>query len=493
MRSGILFLILLSGFFQGLSQSKSYQILDASSGEPVPFASVITGPGTGTISNVEGYFTVDLTKLESGSIIISCMGYESLKLEESTLTTREGRIELKPAAINLNEVRVGSRIPSADEIIREVRNKLNKNYVDDATGYRLYYRESEHMNFQDLVLEVEKASDMKRSELQAADARLQKLGRDIVASNPRKFLDFKGSWKRSSDTSSVLKVQRATELIDHNKDFSMDNIQERAQQIVLSHLDTSQTYKVKSGMFKIEDSISPGKDFMEKDKGSDSTDLGYLKSKANALFDIAGWQDGTLLRGLLNPEDYSYSFLKATYFDGYYVYAVGFEPRKRRSKFSGTLYVESNSFAVLKADYAYAKNRRGQKVNFRLLLGIKYEENLNRGTVIFKRDINNTFFPYYIQKEFGNYIYLHRNLKFTENSRRKKKVRFDFLMEGGVRQRESMLVQLLETEGSQGLSQYSEPEKISLQQLDHYEPTIWQDSEIIAPLEEMKNFKVSED
>ena len=493
MRNGISFLVLLIGMFKGLSQSENYQLLDASNGQTVPFASILTGPGTGTISNAEGYFTVDTAKLEDGSITISCMGYETLKLQMNQLSTMGGQVKLKPAAINLNEVRVGSRIPSADEIIGEVRNKLTINYADAATAYRLYYRESEHMNFEDLVLEVEKASDMKRSELQAADARLRKLGRDIVASNPRKYLDFKGSWKINSDTSSILKVHRATELVDHNKDFSMDNIQERAQQIVLSHLDTSQTYKVKTGMFKIEDSISPGKEFMEADQASDSTSLDHLKSKASSLFDMAGWRDGTRLRGLLNPEDYSYSFLKATYFDGYYVYAVGFEPRKRKAKFSGTLYVESNSFAVLKADYTYAENRRGEKVNFRLLLGIKYEENLNRGTVIFKRTEKNKFFPYYIQREYGNYIYLHRNLKFIENSRRKKKVRFDFLMEGGVRERESMLVQLLEPEALAGLMAQSEPEKIRVQQLDHYEATIWQDSEIIAPLEEMKNFKVSED
>mgnify|MGYP000173919412 CR=1 FL=1 len=42
----------------------------------------------------------------------------------------------------------------------------------------------------------------------------------------------------------------------------MDDIQEKAQKIVLSYLDTTKTYKLKSGMFKIEDSLSLKEDVL---------------------------------------------------------------------------------------------------------------------------------------------------------------------------------------------------------------------------------------
>ena len=171
------------------------------------------------------------------------------------------------------------------------------------------------------------------------------------------------------------------------------------------------------------------------------------------------------------------------------MYAVSFRPRKRRSKFEGTLYVDAATFAVLKSDYQYARGREGEKVNLKLLLGVKYVENLDRGTLIFKQNTNGKYYPYYIQKEYGNYFYLHRNLKFIENGPASKKVQFDFLLEGGLRQKESLLLSPSGTPQAE-LASLESPEKIPVKKLEQYEPTIWQDTQIIAPLEEMKNFRV---
>ena len=476
------------------AQSATFRVVDANSGEPVPFASVETGPGKGTISNEEGYFTLNPEGLSSRAVRISCMGYRTLELEHDRLRAQSGPIRMQPAAINLNEVRLTSRVPGAEEIIEQVRQGLSTNYPLSGKAFEIFFRESEYMQFEDLQLELEKASDLNRRALDAADKRLRKLGEDIVRSDARMFLDFKGNLAVVDDTTAILRVDRATELTDHKKGYSMDDIQARAQKIILAHLDSSQTYKVKTGLFKIEDSISPGKEFMEaENRESDSSEYDYLKGRSQGILGIASWRDGTKLRRFLDGDLYEYRFVEATYFDGNYVYAIEFTPRKRKAKYAGTFFVDATSFAVLKADYAYGRGRRGDKVNLKLLLGIKYVENLSRGTAIFKRNEQNTYDPYFIQNEYGNYIYLHRSLKFIENSRRRKKVRFDFLMEGGVRQRESVLLSPADPAEFHTLAGYTEPEKIRIQKILQYEPTIWEDTQVIAPLEEMKNFRAGKD
>ena len=103
----------------------------------------------------------------------------------------------------------------------------------------------------------------------------------------------------------------------------------------------------------------------------------------------------------------------------------------------------------------------------------------------------NQFLPYFVQQEYGNYIYLHRDLKFIENSAQRKKVRFDFLMEGGVRQTESALLRPLNPLEAAALEKTPQPKKVYLVKLNQYEPTIWQDTEVIAPLEEMRKFRVN--
>lgn len=473
-------------------QQLTRHLLDAQTSEPIPFASIITGPQNGTISNDEGYFSLDPGVIGPGGLRISCMGYRTLELDRTQFLATGDKLLMEPAAIQLNEVQLSNRIPTADEIIRLVRQNIMANYPQQGMAYQLFYRESEHMQFDRLDLEVEKASDLNRAALQEADARLRKLGNDIVKSNARKFLDFSGAFKDLSDSAAVLRVDRATELVDHNKGFSMENIQERAKRIVLSHLDSTRTYKVKTGIFKIEDSISPAMDF-DDTESPDSTNLSYLKEKARGLAAMASWREQTQLRDFLDPDMYGYTFLKATYFDGSYVYAIGFEPDRHKAKYTGTLYVDATTFAVLKADYRYARGRNGEKVNLKLLLGIRFEENMSRGTVIFRRNEQNIYLPYFIQKEYGNYIYLHRSLKFIENSPLRKKVRFDFLMEGGVRQMESALWRPLNALEASGLDAAAQPKKVRLVKLDQYEPTIWQDTQVIEPLEAMKKFRVSGD
>ncbi len=488
----LLLLILVSS--AGFAQSSTLRVIDGQSGEPVPFASVETGPGRGTISNEEGYFSLNPESLAGGAIRISCMGYRTIEMDPALLQSQSGPIRLQPAAITLNEVRLTNRVPGAQEIIEQVRRRLSTNYALTGKAYEIFFRESEYMQFDDLKLELEKASDLNRRALDAADQRLRRLGEDIVRSDARMFLDFKGNLAIVDDTTSILRVERATELTDHKKGYSMDDIQERAQNIILSHLDSSRTYKVKTGIFKIEDSISPGKEFIEaENRENDSSEHDYLKGRSNSLLDIASWRDGTKLRRFLDGDLYDYRFVEATYFDGNYVYAIAFTPGKRKAKYAGTLFVDATSFAVLKADYSYGRGRRGDKVNLKLLLGIKYVENLSRGTAIFKRNELNTYDPYFIQNEYGNYIYLHRSLKFIENSRSRKKVRFDFLMEGGVRQQESVLLSPVDPAEFQALANYTEPEKIRIQKILQYEPTIWEDTQVIAPLEAMKNFRAGED
>lgn len=481
-----LFLTLLCGG-SALSQSPTYRVLDAQTGEPIPYATIVTGAGRGTITNEEGFFTLDPLALEGSGIQVSCMGYQSMEVSRVLLDS-EKVFRLVPAAIQLNEVLLSDRVPTADEIIRKVRENLAVNYAAGNTPFSIFFRESEYMEFETLDMELEKASDLDRRQLESARQELRKLSTDIAQSQAVKFLDFNGAFQQDGD-SSRLRVEKATELVDAKRDFSLDEIEERGRRIILTHLDSSQTYKVKTGMFTIEKDLSPEVD-MEDSPQSDSTEISYLKGELKNLLSTAGLEEGGRLFGFLDPGSYKYDFLKATYFDGNYIFAVRFAPKKRRARYAGTLYVDATSFAILKTDYRFAPGREGEKVNLKLLLGIKYVENRDQGTVIFRKSEKGFYLPYYVQKEYGNYIYLHRDFTFIENSPSRKKVRFDFLLEGGVRQKQSLLLTPGEPMDA-GETFAGRPSKVWVRKLDSYEPTIWQNTEIIAPLEEMKNFRVA--
>src|SRR5690606_16531798 len=115
------------------------------------------------------------------------------------------------------------------------------------------------------------------------------------------------------------------------------------------------------------------------------------------------------------------------------VYIINFKPKKSRAKYTGKIYVSEADYGILKIDYAFAEGKTGEKLNLKLLLGVKYIENINKGSVIFrKNDEINTYYPYYINKEISRYVYAHRPFKFIENGGDKDKVKFDFMLEGNV-------------------------------------------------------------
>ena len=71
MRNLLLLLLLLSGLSQVLAQKKTFKVVDAENGLPIPYASIILGPGKGTISNGEGYFSLSQESLSENGFKIS--------------------------------------------------------------------------------------------------------------------------------------------------------------------------------------------------------------------------------------------------------------------------------------------------------------------------------------------------------------------------------------------------------------------------------------
>ena len=101
----ILFTILLVFSGAMLAQEKldsvGAVVLDAETGEPLPYVSVYVSPTCGTISNYDGEFCLQC--LPSDVLRISCIGYEKVSCKASELTAT---IHMKPLSNLLREVTV---------------------------------------------------------------------------------------------------------------------------------------------------------------------------------------------------------------------------------------------------------------------------------------------------------------------------------------------------------------------------------------------------
>jgi len=290
-----------------------------------------------------------------------------------------------------------------------------------------------------------------------------------------------------------LNVHKATSLVDKKKNFSLDNVQTKAQDLILKYLDTTLTYKLKTGLLRIEDSMSLKSNSDNKKDNEAIYDVKNLKGETHGLLHDAQTYDDSFMKKIINPELYKYEFIDVTGFNGELVYIISFRPRKAKSKYSGKLYITDESFAVIKLDYDFAKGKRGEKFNLRLLLGIKYVENINKGTIIYQRNADSTYSPKYINQEEGRYFYVNRPIKFIENSRAKNKVGFNFLIEGSAKNKQELFIINNSALNVSDFSAFTELEDVPYQKLNQYDPSIWKTYNAIEPLEEMKRFKSSEE
>ncbi|MGC1630880.1 MAG: carboxypeptidase-like regulatory domain-containing protein [Gelidibacter sp.] len=477
------------------SQQIKGQIVDAKTKEPIAFATVQFNGNNGVVSNMEGFFTMPSEGLDFDSILsVSFMGYETQRLTIQRLKDQSHILKLNESINQLNTVYLTNRVPSVDSIMARVHKNLELNYQFSDVHYTLFTRETTYYKAHDLKMNIEKSSGFNKKQLEASNKQFGELTNSIVNNPPTQmFTDVLSDIYLKSDYKGKMEVRQATKLIDLKNNLTLETIQSKVSAIALQHLDTTKTYKVKTGWFKVEDSLSFKK---SKEVGKDSANNNFEKVKSDNINTIKEhlFDSASVLDFVLDTKDYNYQLINLTTIDDQLVYIINFKPKKSKAKFQGTLYINDEDHAILKLDYGYAEGKIGEKLNLKLLLGVKYIEKVNKGTVIYKRNPESkNYYPYYINHESGRYVYAHRPFKFTENSNIiKNKVAFDMTLEGTIVQKQELMSLDYKPFDSILFNEITEAKKVDYIKLKQYDSSIWQDYTIMEPLEELKKFKVED-
>ncbi len=474
--------------WQGLTaQNIRGKVTDSISGEPVAYATVIFEKGGGVITNEEGYFQLRLDGSDSSEIVISCLGYEKKTVALNELSPEGNVVKLKEAVVRLDEVFLSNKVPDADAIIALVRQHIEDNYRPGLKRHHIFSRETDYVDFEEMDFEVSRASGVSRDDLQQTNRDLNDLAKTFMSNRTLHFRDYLGYLYLNDKKSTKLQVEKATSLLDTKKDFSMEGIQRKAQGIVLQYLDTTQSFKLKTGIIKLEDSLRLDEEFREPEKKQEYT-VANLRSETAELLGTSRFHENSFLQGILTPGAYDFSFNKATFLNDELIYILDFRPRKGRSRYLGKIFVNGNDYAIVKLNYRFAEGKRGEKFNLKFLLGIKYVENMETGTVLFKKGADGTYDPTYIQRTQGSYFYVNRPIKLIENSSEKDKVSFNFIIAGNNRSKQELLFTSSSKITGSDFQLMEEQKKVPVIQLNKYEESIWQDEETLQPLEEMRQF-----
>ncbi|WP_432673102.1 carboxypeptidase-like regulatory domain-containing protein [Flavobacterium sp. SM2513] len=511
MMKRLLFLMCLVCQLSAFAQNNVSTIVDANTGESIPYANVKIGSTSNNVSNGDGKFSIPASaENASTEIEVSYIGYETQRLTISQLEKKGFIIKLIPGIYELNNVDVSDKKQDVAAIMAQVKANLKENYLttDTPSKSTIFLREQSNFKAKQFNLEIEKSTGFSKSKLKEVNAELKRFTTGMSKTPPKEFKDFLGVYSsfvsKKDDkmvNSSKLTVLKATQIKDENKSVSIDQVEKTATNLFLKHLDTTKFYRIKSGWFGSRDTISLNKEFNKKRRNGEKIKKDEPKNVLTAKSAIFSTQTttnpvyGTNTDFIRQTDWYKYTLDGAIFSEDYkLIYVIKFQPKKGKAKYEGTLYVSENDYAVVKATYNLAKGKTLGGINLKWILGIKVFENVSSGTLIYKENPStNKYYLQYANLEDGQYFYLNRPLKFIELTDEDRDVlELDIKAEGDILNKTEYL-NLDQKEISQSEFESLKEPDFKFIKINKYDPKIWKEFTTLEPAEEMKQFSINVD
>ncbi|RTY74588.1 carboxypeptidase-like regulatory domain-containing protein [Flavobacterium sp. LS1R10] len=505
------YLLLLSTilFFQySWSQNISVKIIDATTKEPIPYATINIDKKEHLISNAEGFFNLSETAIQDeNTLIITYLGYKNLEVKVSQLSKLDYIIALTPTIFELNDVQVNGKKPNPYVIMAAVKANLSINYrnTDNPIKDMLFVRKSTATYPKEVVVDINQSTGFSKQALKQVNSDVQNFTNALIKSPPKEYTDmlcnlFTHTIKKDNKSfeSHKMNVLKATVLKNEGSATSSEELKEIGIKTMLKHLDSTKYYRIKSGLIGSRDTISLRKDFNKKKTKSKTADQSTLltTTKYNLTQFIKNNNLGKSSEHdfINNPELYTYKFEGTTFTeDNDYAFVLSFLPKKGSAKFTGKLYINESDYAVLRAEYQLDEGENLHNVNLKWLFGIKVAQNNNKGILMFrKKSENKNYYLHYASEENGNYFYINRPLKFIEITKEDKDIlSLDIKYEGNSTTKTEFLNLSHSLVTDTDVTKVVENE-FNIVSLKSYDPKIWKGYHAIEPVAELKRFKVKE-
>lgn len=490
----ILFLfIVLSNSTCLMAQNVKGRVLETKDA-PIPFATIEVQNKFGVITNEEGYFSIDLTETTpTDSLYISCLGYKKKGFVVNEFTSKDYYLEVQVS--ELPEIILTNEKLSVYAIMQNVLKNIPKNYNLNKSDYQIFTRRTEHINGRQADFKVKKSTGFNKTQLKSFNDDFDQLEKSLINNKTKQYTDLIGELKVWNDDHTKMKVNKAIRLYDKDNNQTLETIFNQGNEIVMKHIDKNAIYKVKSGFFiTLSDSVSLG----SKGRQMNDTINAVTPVKKGCHYFIKEHSfTGKELDFITEQDDYDYELKDIVYLDGELVYHISFVPHSRGAKYAGNLFVNSENFAILKMDYKYHGDKLGNKLNLKLLLGVKYEERNKKGFAVYKQNEDGFYYPNYIMEEIDRYFFAERPIQFIEKiktrGKKRSKVSFEFLVEGVYTAKSEFLIISKKPLTQSSYDQLIEAKKIDYQTPSKYDASIWGDHIVIEPLAEMKAFENKKD
>ncbi|NME68492.1 carboxypeptidase-like regulatory domain-containing protein [Flammeovirga aprica] len=397
------------------------QVTDAESKAPLPFTNILfSEKGTGTVSNAEGNYTVNLSNLNpTDSITFSYGGYTPKKFLVKDLQKGTNlNVELMPLVINLEEVVITSKNISVKDIMNKVEENFAENYKKEYVKENLFVH-----SFHRTTVNKDDPIRLKKSSFEGID---QAKSRKIIEMLPDEFINYmdsKHTWYTGKEEHKLVNqksisleessLQKINKEMENTLNFLVEDIES-------SFNEDKVYYRIKSGIIgtKLKDEEEASSDSLNLENPDVFDSLHYnfktkyVKISIEEVFDQVMDIDSDFMEFVTKKGKYKYELEGATMIDDDVAYKISFTPKG--GNFQGSIFVSSETFAILQMNIEYAPGKRGKHIQ---LLGIGYSENYKKMRVIFEKGESSYYVKYiYSQKKIN--FSLERNFSLLKKQKR---------------------------------------------------------------------------
>ncbi len=469
------------------SQTLTGTIVDNES-MPIPYASISIAK-KGMLSNDEGVFSFDKKKFKpTDSIKISYLGYEQIKLIVKEFKSQTYTLQEK--VNELSKVFISNKKLSIDDILLKITENLSDNYSNSFTKQQIFNRNSYSNTFKRFDFKFTKSTLLNKKQLKKANKSIDSIIKKNLSKTSTNFSEKLCELYIAKDSTKI-KVIKSINLINKDEDLSQEALQKIFLTSVVGQLDKNATYKVKSGIFPVEDSLKIDVDF-KNEMYKDSVKSYYTKRSLNGLINMYGFNKKSELDFVTEQKKYNYELKGITEYDDEMVYIIDFKPKKSSAKFKGTMYVNGYDFAIVKVDFKYGENRHGQSGNFKFLFGVKFREHTWNASVLYKKNSLDKYQLKFISQKRGSYAYIERPFKFKKNraskAEAKKLIKLEILMEINGYSKTELFFIADEEITKKRFDSYSDDKKHKINYISKYNTGIWKNYNVLSPVNEIKNY-----
>ncbi|WP_131450767.1 carboxypeptidase-like regulatory domain-containing protein [Flavobacterium subsaxonicum] len=485
--TSLIALTLLLFVQNAVSQSVTGTVIDEQK-QPIPYVSIQVGPTYGVVSNTEGQFVINIpSPADADKVIFSSIGYESIAIPLSDF--KSGAYVLKEQVTVLDPVFITNKKLSPLEILAQVKINAPKNYGTQPAKQTFFLRNSYTNKMIDGQFELVKSSVDKKATLKELNKEIEDVMKKLKNQSSKSYSESYGFLYQQNSESKLL-VEKAVELKNRERDVSGEQAQSKFIDIVKRYLDPNATYKLKTGLFTIDDSLkvkSAKKDIKPDVKTA------YLKTTITALSSSLNnfyTKDG--LDFFTDYKRYTYTLEGYSEYNDETIYILDFKPAKSSGHYYGKIYVNALDYAVVKLEYNLVDGENESKINLKLLLGVKMMEDRTKVAATFTKNDAGQYSINFIKKQKGNYGYMDRSLKFTKNKVSKDEetnmLKVDFLIESDTYTTSELFIIDKQPITAAEFKNVTEKEKYDINYIAKYDPSIWKDYNVLAPVDAIKNY-----